>query len=237
MTPGFSTFDPAPRRPAIAHPRWLQRAPRPVTATHPDDGSPFRSTRYPAAPFAVASTGPAGCEVRRPALSARASRPSANRILFLDGRTADLTAIITAAAGRLTIVLLDAHSDGVSQVAHHLRGHAGLDAVLIATVDEAGCLSLGSACLTVGNLYAYEDELRRIGGALSPVGRVRMLGRGPRSDGSDKPLMIMLSRLMGATAEACPEPASAIRWEKDGPWEADGEPPATAFDLEDRRVA
>ena len=168
---------------------------------------------------------------RNPATNRSRSRPFGTRILFLDGRMDELPRIIAGAAGRLTIVLLDANSDGIAQMAHHLRGSSGIDTVMIATCDEAASLSLGSANVTVGNLYAYEDELRRIGAALAPGGRVRLLGRGLRSDRSDQPLLIMLSRLMEATVEASPEPAWAI------PWEEDGAPCAHAAEANERRVA
>ncbi len=112
----------------------------------------------------------------------------------------------------MRIVLLDRDADGIGQIAHHLRERRSIELVLIATADERGRLSLGCSSLTVGNLYAYEDNLRRIGSALSPTGRVRILGRNGQAESSDKPLLIMMSRLSGAAVEVCPEPAWAIPW-------------------------
>ena len=124
----------------------------------------------------------------------------------------NLPAIIREAAGKVRIVLLDRDADGISQIAHHLRERRSIEQLFIATAHERGRLSLGRSSLTVGNLYAYEDDLRRIGAALSPAGRVRILGRNVQSEGVDIPLMIMMSRLSGAAVEACPEPAWAIPW-------------------------
>jgi hypothetical protein len=134
-------------------------------------------------------------------------------ILFLDSRVENLPAIIRDAAGKLRIVLLDRDADGIGQIAHHLRERRSIELALIATADERGRLSLGNSSLTVGNLYAHEDNLRRIGAALAPTGRVRILGRNGQAESSDKPLLIMMSRLSGATVEACPEPAWAIPWQ------------------------
>ena len=97
--------------------------------------------------------------------------------MFLDGRVENLPAIIQEAAGKLRIVLLDRDADGIRQIAHHLRERRSIEQLFIATAHERGRLSLGCSSLTVGNLYAYEDDLRRIGAALSPTGRVRILGR------------------------------------------------------------
>jgi hypothetical protein len=133
-------------------------------------------------------------------------------ILFLDSRVENLPAIIREAAGNLRIVLLDRDADGIRQIAHHLRERQSIELALIATADERGRLSLGCSSLTVGNLYAHEDDLRRIGAALSPTGRVRILGRRTQDDSSDNALLIMLSRLSGAAVESCPEQAWAIPW-------------------------
>ena len=108
-----------------------------------------------------------------------------------------MSEVIAAVAGRLAIVLLDAHIDGISQMFHHLRARQGIQNLLISTVDEPSALTLGSASVTVGNLYAYEDTLRRIGNAMRPSGRIILLGRGVHSGRSDAALLAMLSRLAG----------------------------------------
>ena len=121
-----------------------------------------------------------------------------------------MSSVIADAAGKLRVVPLDRDCDGIAQVAHHLRERRSIDLLMIAVADERGCLSLGSSRLTVGNLYAYEDNLRRIGAALSPAGRIQILGRNGRIDSCDRPLLIMLSRLAGATVESCAGPDWAI---------------------------
>lgn len=133
-----------------------------------------------------------------------------SRVLFLDGRSRNVADMIAGAAGRLHIVLLDAHRDGVSQIVHHLHRRLLIDDLLIAAADEEGCLSLGNARLTVANLYAYEEELRLIGAALAPSGRLRLLGRGLREDRGESALLVMLSRMMGVAVEACRVPVEDL---------------------------
>ena len=151
------------------------------------------------------------------------------RVLFLDGRSENVPAVIAGAAGRLRIVLLDAHTDGIAQIVHHLSERHTIDDLLISTADETGCLSLGNVCLTVANLYAYEDQLRRIGTALTPAGRIRLLGRGTRTGRGEQALLVMLSRLTGIAVETSPVPAHdetvwAVPWpEPDERRTVDGE--------------
>jgi large repetitive protein len=177
--------------PAGQH-RWLHRA----------------SAARPAAPQAlrVSAQGP------DQKISDHVTFATSPCILFLDSRTENLPAVIRDVAGKLRIVLLDRDADGISQIAHHLRERRAIDQLLISTSDERGRLSLGSSSLTVGNLYAHEDNLRRIGAAMSPQGRIRILGRNVQAESSDGPLLIMLSRLADAPVESCAAPAWAIPW-------------------------
>jgi Domain of unknown function (DUF4347) len=182
-----STFSVAHRPSAHPpQPRWLQRRPEPAVPV----SYAMRPGRANPADFA-----------------GRRSAHDSARVLFLDGRSGNVPAVIAGAAGRLRIVLLDAHTDGIAQMVHHLHERHAIHDLLISTADETGCLSLGNSCLTVANLYAYEDELRRIGSALAPTGRIRLLGRGTRTGRSEGALLVMLSRLTGATVEASPLPA------------------------------
>lgn len=169
---------------------------------------------------------------RRPMAAAKAqvrmTIPPAHRstrVLFLDGRSEDVPAIISAAAGKLQIVLLDRQLNGVKQLAHHLQGRVLLDELLIAAADTTGTLSLGNTDLTVANLYAYEDDLRRIGSFVSATGRIRLLGRGQRADRGDGALLVMLGRMTGVAVEATTEPAHlAAGWSV--PWREPEHPPA-----------
>jgi hypothetical protein len=196
---------------AAQTPRWLQRPP--ASARH--QLNPHPGTSHIPGPFA------------------RNHPARKNRILFLDGRSGDIPAVIAGCAGRLRIVLLDAHTDGIRQIAHHLNERHAVDEVLISTADETGCLSLGSTRVTVANLYAYEDELRRVGSALAQTGVIRLLGRGMRTDRSEGALLVMLSRLTGAEVAASRMPAHELsNWAV--PWT---EPAGLGSSRDARKVA
>ena len=131
------------------------------------------------------------------------------KLLFIDSGCDRYPALVSAAAGKIQIVLIDAQAEGIGQIAHHLQGRRQLDCLLIAAADETGTLTLGSTNLTVANLYAYEDAWRHIGGALHPNGHIRLLGRGMRTDRSESALLAMLSRMTGIEVVASREPADA----------------------------
>lgn len=189
-SPGGHMFRPSAAR--VPQARWLQRAP---LAPKPQPPAP--------PPMAAKSAVP----TRRPRLPT-----SGSVILFVDSRAADLNKILELASGSVRIVLLDRDTDGIGQIAKHLRERHAIDAIFIATSDERGRLSLGCSSITVGNLYAHEDDLRRMGEAMSPTGRICLLGRASQSQGGDWPLQVMLSRLTGVTVDMTAEPAAGIPW-------------------------
>lgn len=187
---------PAPANPSRHSPslpgRWLRRslnAPRP----------PLKPSGWlPPKPATAAGTG--------------ALPDGSNAVLFLDSRVEHLSQVLEHARGRLRIVLLDRETDGLAQIAFHLRERRSIETLLIASADERGQLSLGGTSITVGNLYAFEDSLRRIGSALSPTGRICLLGRRTQSEGIDRPLLVMLSRMTGVAVEAMAMPAWTVPW-------------------------
>ena len=179
----------------IPPPRWLYR--RPAAELKRLGGGPLAALTPPLR------------EQRLALLPA----PDKCRILVLDSRGENVPEVIAAHAGKLRIVLLDRDLDGVTQIAHHLQDRASLNELLIAAADTMGTLSLGNTELTVANLYAYEEELGRIGRCMAPGGRIRLLGRGGRTDRNDGALLVMLARMTGVTVEAAGEPAHlAASW-------------------------
>lgn len=227
MTHGAATFH-SLARPTTAQrnlrpgskPSWLQRTARPLRPPASALMPPTAPVNHPAAkhPSPGPSPRPTSAPGSTPALVAGAPalplpKSSSRRILFLDSRVDNPATVIGCAVGHVPIVLLDAHCDGIMQMAAHLRGRNRLETIFIAAADGTGALSLGNAHLSIRTLFAYEDALRDIGSALGPEGRIQLLGRSPNSNGRDSTLLLMLGRLTGATVEASPEPAWAAHWD------------------------
>ena len=143
-------------------------------------------------------------DLARPLNSGDASPSSGRRILFLDSRLETMAEVLEWLTSRphddLTVVILDRDADGIGQIARHVRAIRDVGLLMIAAADERGRLTLGCSSLTVGNLYAFEDDLCRIGAALAPAGRICVFGRASQAQ-SDTPLQIMLSRLAWAPVE------------------------------------
>jgi microcystin-dependent protein len=99
-------------------------------------------------------------------------------IVFIDSRVPDYQALVNGVKPGVTAVVLDANSDGLSQIADYLSAHpdsrlATIDIVAHATPGE---MRLGSTTLTDASLAAESDALARIGQALGPYGSLHLYG-------------------------------------------------------------
>lgn len=195
---------------------WLKRAP----------STPMQALRTPSLPPALPAL-----RSYTEAWTADGEKREARRLLVVDSRLPNLADVVawaaTRAGGDLKMLVLDPDVDGLSQIERHVRKQGEIDLLMIAAANERGRLTLGCTTLTVSNLFAFEDELHRIGAALSPSGRICVLGRAGRGQWSDTPLQVMLSRLSWAAVEFNPMSAGEflsdhMRGDEAGDDEAEG---------------
>lgn len=126
--------------------------------------------------------------------------------LFVDPRCGGKRELLAAAAGKAQTVMLTTSQDGIRQISKHMSGRGAFAGLLIAAADDASSIEIGSTRLTIPGLYAYENELRGIGGALAQGGFVRLLGRGGNRPNDDI-LAAMLCRLTGVEVICSEMPA------------------------------
>jgi Domain of unknown function (DUF4347)/FG-GAP-like repeat len=103
---------------------------------------------------------------------------SAQSIVFIDSRVANLQALLDGLQDGETAYVLDPNSDGVEQIADILAANnlAGLASVSILGHGESGEISLGSSSLTDSNLASHSNALAELGASLAPGGMIKLYG-------------------------------------------------------------
>ena len=66
-----------------------------------------------------------------------------NEIVFIDSGIDDVATVLAAVEPGRTVVLLEAGQDGLQQIADHLDGRTGIDAVHIVSHGSPGAVHLG----------------------------------------------------------------------------------------------
>jgi len=104
--------------------------------------------------------------------------PPADRteVVFVDTSVADWQTLAAGVGDGAEVVLLDADSPALAQIAAALDGRTGVEAIHIVSHGDTGALTFGSGTVDAGNLGAFSDELGRIGAALSETGDILLYG-------------------------------------------------------------
>jgi len=99
-------------------------------------------------------------------------------IVFIDSQVPDAQLLAQGAKPGVEVVMLDAHSDGVDQIANFLSRHPDPNLVTISIVADGsdGELQLGTTLLSASNVAAYQPQLAEIGTALQPGGSLQIYG-------------------------------------------------------------
>ena len=97
-------------------------------------------------------------------------------VFFIDSSVSNYQSIIDGLTEPAEIFILDSASDGLSQMASHLYGRGGIDAIHVISHGSVGTLYLGSTVLAGGNLASYQSQLANIGSALSETGDILLYG-------------------------------------------------------------
>ncbi len=97
-------------------------------------------------------------------------------VVFVDSRVADYQTLIDNLGEPADVFILDARSDGLSQIAADLQGRTAIDALHIISHGSEGALYLGSTVLDSGNLSGYQSQLASIGSSLTQTGDILLYG-------------------------------------------------------------
>jgi CshA-type fibril repeat protein len=102
--------------------------------------------------------------------------PSATNIVFIDSAVRNINDIVSSIAPNNTIVYLDAHKDGLTQIADYLAKQSNIDSVQIISHANEASLLLGNEIITNDSLTDYTEQLATIGKSLSTGGDILLYG-------------------------------------------------------------
>lgn len=102
--------------------------------------------------------------------------PARTEIVFVFDNLPDWQQLADGVQPGAQVVVLDGTQDGLAQVAAHLQGREGVDAIHILSHGQPASLQLGSLTLDQAALAARADTLAQIGSALSDSGDILLYG-------------------------------------------------------------
>jgi hypothetical protein len=141
-------------------------APSQTDALHTADTSATQSTAAAeVAPIAVAGAAPA-------------DSATGNQVVFIDPHVPDYQLLAAGVKSGEQVVILDANTDGVQQIADWLASHDphNVDAIHIVSHGEDGTVRLGSTILATNDVNQFAQPLAQIGAALKPGGDILFYG-------------------------------------------------------------
>jgi hypothetical protein len=101
---------------------------------------------------------------------------AAQVLVVVDSRVTDWQALVPNLDGNAELLLLDAHRDGLTQIAAALAGKSGYAAIHVVAHGAEGKTLLGSSWLDTAGLTDHADALATIGGALGADGDILLYG-------------------------------------------------------------
>ncbi|MEL6946131.1 MAG: DUF4347 domain-containing protein, partial [Pseudomonadota bacterium] len=158
-----------------------------------------------------------------PALfSDAASEPALTQIAFVDVGVEGHETIIEAFGPDTEIVLIDASTDGVEQMAATLDGRTDIDAVHIVSHGRSGTLDLGSTKLTEASMNGkHADHMVIIASALSENADILLYGCDFGAHARGASAVQALSDLTGADIAASEDLTGNTTW--GGDWDLEVE--------------
>ena len=130
-----------------------------------------------------------------------------NAIVFVDSRVAGYERLVAAATAEL--VVLDQERDGLAQIASHLAGRTGIDAIHVVSHGRPGALRVGATLLDGTSIDAYARELQSIGQSLTTNGDILFYACNLAQGAAGVELVTRLSQLTGADVAASSNVTSA----------------------------
>ena len=131
------------------------------------------------------------------------------RVVFVDADAVDLLETVDVSTSE--VVVLDAGTNGVEQMANHLQGRTGIDTIHVLSHGSAGQLELGSGLLNLSTLQGdCADELATIRAALSPDADLLIYGCDVASTEEGEAFVAALAQATGADVAASIDDTGAL---------------------------
>src|SRR5262249_9149308 len=121
---------------------------------------------------------PARCRLAVEALEDRVIPAASHQLVLIDARVPDYQSLLQGVTSGDRVLILDQHTDGLSQLASYLQANqvSGLTAIQIVSHGSAGAVDLGASVLNADSLAGDGSALARIRAALAPGGDLLLYG-------------------------------------------------------------
>ena len=120
-------------------------------------------------------------------------------IVFIDSAVPDYQILAAGAKPGVEVVILDANSDGVDQIANFLNAHPdpNLTTIDIVAHGADGVVQLGTTLLSSSTIADYQTQLAAIGNAMQPGGNIEIYGCDVAQDFNGDLFLVQLSQATG----------------------------------------
>lgn len=123
-------------------------------------------------------------------------------IVAIDTGIANWETLRDSVPSGVEVVLIDAHGDGIRQLAEELAGRSGVASLHIVSHGANGLVRLGDTTLSSGSIDDYSVELQQIGAAMAPDGDILLYGCEVGEDGRGTAFLAALAAVTGADVAA-----------------------------------
>ena len=123
-------------------------------------------------------------------------------IVFVFDDLTDWQTLVDAAPQGAEVVVLSAAQDGLAQIADHLQGRSGVDAIHVLSHGDVGQVQLGNVRLDSAGVPARSELLARIGESLSVDADILLYGCRTGADDAGRDFLQALASATGADVAA-----------------------------------
>lgn len=130
------------------------------------------------------------------------STTAPSSLVFIDARVSDYAALIEHLPTTAEVVILDSATDGLEQIATHLAGRTGIEAIHVVSHGSQGALYLGNARVDGDYLTSHTAQLASIGSSLTETGDILLYGCNVAQDDVGLQFVQSLAGVTGADVAA-----------------------------------
>jgi hypothetical protein len=118
-----------------------------------------------------------------------------NQLVVIDTSVANYQSLIEQLGASYSFLLLNAGSDGVTQIARYLAANPGFDAIHLISHGSPGQLAVGTSTLSEATIGGYTNQLHQIGAGLNAGGDLLIYGCDVAQGAVGQQLITDLARL------------------------------------------
>jgi Ca2+-binding RTX toxin-like protein len=117
------------------------------------------------------------------------------QLVVIEPHVANYQSLIDQLGAPYSYLLLNADSDGVTQIANYVAAHPGFDAIHLISHGSPGQVGVGTSTLSAATVDRYTAQLNQIGASLNAGGDLLIYGCDVAKGNAGQQLIADISRL------------------------------------------